>query len=72
MTTGEVYSRYETLCSVYSEDSVSQRSISDVITDFERLGILDAEYHYGGKQGKTREIGLAEPFAEESEPVIHG
>jgi orc1/cdc6 family replication initiation protein len=69
--TGDVCERYKALCDVYSESSVSQRSISDVPTQLELLGVVDCNYHYGGAQGKTREITLADPFAVDAEPVIH-
>ncbi|MFC4359251.1 Cdc6/Cdc18 family protein [Halobium salinum] len=69
--TGKVYSRYKALCDVYSEDSVSQRSISDVLTELELLQFIDAEYFRGGQHGKTRKISLSQPFTADSEPIVH-
>ena len=64
VTTGEVYSRYEDLSEVYSESTLGRRSISDVLSELELLRILNCTYHHGGRQGKTREIALADPFIE--------
>ena len=56
--TGAVYERYEDLCNAYSEKSLSDRRISDFITHLERLNLIESDYHYGGRKGKTREIQL--------------
>jgi len=52
---GSIYSRYKKRC---GEDALSQRRISDYLKQLEILDLIDAEYHYGGKKGKTREISL--------------
>ena len=56
--TGAVYGRYEDLCNAYSEKSLSDRRISDFITHLELLNLIESDYHYGGRKGKTREIQL--------------
>lgn len=53
---GDIYTRYQDLCNTYNEDSLSQRRISDYLKHLELLDLIDAEYHYGGKNGKTRKI----------------
>lgn len=53
---GMVYSRYRELCQVYSEDTVSKRRLSHFLKHLEYLQLIEAEYHYGGSKGKTREV----------------
>jgi orc1/cdc6 family replication initiation protein len=55
---GDVYTRYQELCQAYEEDSLSNRRISDHLKQLEHLDLIQAEYHYGGRKGKTREIQL--------------
>jgi len=55
---GQIYDRYQKLCGTYSEESLSDRRISDYIKHLELLGVIKAEYHYGGSMGKTREVHL--------------
>ena len=55
---GEIYNRYRELCKAYGEDTLSQRRISDFLKHLELLDLVEADYHYGGKKGKTREITL--------------
>lgn len=50
---GNIYSRYQERC---GEDALSQRRISDYLKHLELLNLIKADYHYGGKKGKTREI----------------
>ena len=55
---GSIYSRYKDLCQTYSEEPLSNRRISDYLKQLELLNLIQAEYHYGGNKGKTREISL--------------
>jgi Cdc6-like AAA superfamily ATPase len=59
VNTGAIYNRYQDLCQTYEEDSLSNRRISDYLKHLELLHLIQAEYHYGGHKGKTREITLA-------------
>jgi Cdc6-like AAA superfamily ATPase len=56
--TGQVYERYQDLCTTYSETPLSNRRISDYIKHLETLSLITAEYFYGGTNGKTRHIRL--------------
>ena len=58
--TGTVYGRYEDLCETYGEDELSSRRIGDFLKQLELLGLIDADYHYGGQKGKTRELEVKE------------
>jgi len=55
---GEIYQRYQQLTQTYDEESLSNRRISDYLKHLELLNLIQAEYHYGGRKGKTREITL--------------
>jgi len=54
--TGEIYQRYHELSESYSEDPVSNRRLSTYLKHLELLQLIESKYHYGGQQGKTREI----------------
>jgi len=55
---GDIYQRYKTIASERGETVLSDRRISDYLKQLERLNLISAEYHYGGKKGKTREVRL--------------
>jgi Cdc6-like AAA superfamily ATPase len=52
INTGQIYNQYQDL----SDKPVSNRRISDFLKHIELLQLIKAEYHYGGKHGKTRDI----------------
>lgn len=56
--TGQIYSRYQDLCDSYNEGTLSNRRLSDYLKHLELLNLVEADYHYGGSKGKTREIEL--------------
>ena len=53
---GAVYDCYKKLARAIDKDTLTNRRISDFLKHLELLGIIDANYYYGGKEGKTREI----------------
>jgi cell division control protein 6 len=55
---GDIYQRYQTIASERGDKALSDRRISDYLKQLEQLNLISAEYHYGGKKGKTREIRL--------------
>jgi orc1/cdc6 family replication initiation protein len=54
--TGSIYDRYQTITSQQGIDALSNRRISDYLKQLEKLNVVEAEYHYGGEKGKTREV----------------
>jgi cell division control protein 6 len=60
-TTGEVYSQYRTLCQTLGIESVTQRRVSDIISELDMAGIINAQVVSRGRYGKTRIISLAIP-----------
>ncbi|MFC7213073.1 Cdc6/Cdc18 family protein [Saliphagus sp. GCM10025334] len=58
--TGEIYRTYRKLLESKRVKPLSDRRISDFIKHLELLQVIEADYHYGGRHGKTREIRLAD------------
>jgi Cdc6-like AAA superfamily ATPase len=58
---GEIYSQYQGICTEKDIKSLSERRISHHLKQLELLNLIDAEYFYGGTNGKTRHIQLTHP-----------
>ncbi|RLG78056.1 MAG: cell division control protein Cdc6 [Thermoprotei archaeon] len=58
-TTGEVYSYYRTLCKRLGIESVTQRRASDILSELDMLGVINARIVSRGRYGKTRIITLS-------------
>ena len=56
--TGEIYVLYKELCSKISLRPLTQRRVSDVIADFDLLGIINAKVISKGRYGRTREVSV--------------
>ena len=56
--TGDVYSLYRNYCKKSNTNSLTQRRVSDIIAEFDMLGIIRATTISKGRYGRTREIGL--------------
>lgn len=59
--TGEVYEIYKSLCTKTNTSILTQRRISDIISEFDMLGIVNAKVISKGRYGRTREISLEIP-----------
>lgn len=59
-TTGTVYEEYCNHCDTANIAALSERRISDFLVHLELLDLVEATYHYGGAQGKTRELRLVD------------
>jgi len=59
--TGDIYSYYTGLCKKVNIESLTQRRISDILAEFDMLGLINARVISKGRQGRTREIKLAIP-----------
>ncbi|MFH1127780.1 MAG: ORC1-type DNA replication protein [archaeon] len=57
--TGEVYDTYINICTQISLKPLTQRRISDIITELDMLSIINAKVISKGRYGRTREIGVA-------------
>ncbi|MGQ0536620.1 MAG: hypothetical protein ACT4PT_11170, partial [Methanobacteriota archaeon] len=63
-TTGEVYDLYTELSKVGGMDQLTQRRITDLISELDMLGIVNARVISKGRYGRTKEIELSVPLAE--------
>ncbi len=61
ITTGEVYDVYKRLCRQLSLDVLTQRRVSDLISELDMLGILNSSVVSKGRYGRTKEIKLDVP-----------
>jgi len=57
--TGDVYNLYQEVCSKAKTEVLTQRRISDIIQEFDMLGIINVKVISKGRGGRTREIKLA-------------
>lgn len=59
--TGEVYEIYKSLCKKTNISILTQRRISDIISEFDMLGVVNAKVISKGRYGRTRNISLEIP-----------
>ncbi len=62
LTTGEVFAIYKDLCKQTSCDILTQRRITDLISELDMLGIFTARVISKGRYGRTREIQMSCPI----------
>ncbi len=58
VSTGDVYEVYEQLARVFKIRPITQRRISDLISEWDMFGIISARVVSKGKYGRTRDIYL--------------
>jgi cell division control protein 6 len=61
VTTGEVYNVYRQLSQNIDMDILTQRRVTDLISELDMLGILNAVVVSKGRYGRTKEIDLSVP-----------
>lgn len=57
--TGDVYNVYQEICEKTKNEVLTQRRVSDILGEFDMLGIINARVISKGRQGRTREIKLS-------------
>jgi cell division control protein 6 len=57
--TGDVYNLYQDLCTRNKLEVLTQRRVSDIIQEFDMLGIINVRVISKGRGGRMREIKLA-------------
>ncbi|WEL20080.1 ORC1-type DNA replication protein [Halorhabdus sp. BNX81] len=70
INTGEVYNIYKRLCEEIDADVLTQRRVTDLISELDMLGIVNAVVVSKGRYGRTKEISLSVPL-DETEAVLH-
>lgn len=56
--TGDVYNNYQEVCENTKNEILTQRRVSDILAEFDMLGIINARVLSKGRHGRTREIRL--------------
>jgi cell division control protein 6 len=69
INTGEVYNVYQRLCEEIDADTLTQRRVTDLISELDMLGIVNAVVVSKGRYGRTKEISISVPI-EETEAVL--
>ena len=69
INTGEVFNIYKRLCEEIDADVLTQRRVTDLISELDMLGIVNAVVVSKGRYGRTKEMGLSVPL-EETEAVL--
>ena len=59
--TGDIYDYYKVLCDETGIRPLTQRRVSDIISEFDMLGIISGKIISKGRYGRTREIHMALP-----------
>jgi cell division control protein 6 len=62
VTTGEVYNVYRQLCMHVDMDILTQRRVTDLMSELDMLGIVNAVVVSKGRYGRTKEIVLSVPI----------
>ena len=57
--TGEIYELYSKVCKKAQFNVLTQRRISDILAEFDMLGIINAKIISKGRYGRTREVSVA-------------
>ncbi len=60
-SSGEVYNTYRKLCSHLRMEALSQRRVSDLVSELDILGLINAVIVSKGRYGRTKEISLSVP-----------
>ena len=63
VTTGTLYNLYERICRILNMECLSQKRVSEIISELESMGILSSRILNRGRYGRTREIWLNIPDA---------
>jgi cell division control protein 6 len=61
LTTGEVYSTYRELCRKTGVTPLTQRRVTDLISELDMLGLVHARVRSFGRAGRTKEIQASVP-----------
>ena len=59
--TGEIYLQYKNICGHSGLRPLTQRRVSDILSELDMLGIINAKITSKGRYGRTREVSLAIP-----------
>ncbi|MGD0817721.1 MAG: ORC1-type DNA replication protein [Methanomassiliicoccales archaeon] len=61
LTTGDVYEKYKDLSRIVGLSVLTQRRITDLLSELDMMGIIHAKVRSFGRGGRTKEIDLSVP-----------
>ena len=61
LTTGDVYEKYKDLSRIVGLSVLTQRRITDLLSELDMMGIINAKVRSFGRGGRTKEIDLSVP-----------
>lgn len=61
VTTGGVYKEYKQISKLIGLDGLTQRRVTDLLTELVTLGLIEAQIKYLGRYGRTRHVELIYP-----------
>lgn len=64
VNTGEVFNMYKQICEKVDYDTLTQRRVTELISELDMLGIVNAVVVSKGRYGRTKEISLSVPIKE--------
>jgi cell division control protein 6 len=64
LTTGDLYETYKELCECTSTTVLTQRRVTDLVSELDMLGLVHARVKSFGRGGRTKEIELSVPSME--------
>ncbi len=70
LTTGDLYETYKELCQCTSVAILTQRRVTDLISELDMLGLIHARVRSFGRGGRTKEIELSVPDTE-AKGILH-
>ncbi len=59
--TGDIYKVYEAICKKIGMETLTQRRLGDILSEFDMLGLINAQVISKGRYGRTKEIKLMVP-----------
>jgi len=59
--TGDTYNAYQEFCKQTGTEPLTQRRVGDILSEFDMLGIINAQVVSKGRHGRTKEIKLSIP-----------
>ncbi len=68
-SSGEVYNMYRKLCGHLGMEALTQRRVTDLVSELDILGLINAAIVNRGRYGRTKEISLSVPV-DSVQPVL--
>ncbi|RJS84330.1 ORC1-type DNA replication protein [Methanophagales archaeon] len=68
-SSGEVYNMYRKLCGHLAMEALTQRRVTDLVSELDILGLINAAIVNRGRYGRTKEISLSVP-TDSVQPVL--